>query len=143
MLTLTRPAGTRALWSLRGTKMSAMLSTSWMTRSSTVVGSRLLMTAGRREALEAAQEAGVPDPEAGPGATEEDPDQGLAAGREPGAEAALDREEKEVPSEMRSPGASQGRRVGTHPAPASPKRRRVVQDQDPSPGVPEVARTVR
>ena len=143
MLTLTRPAETRVLWSLPGTRMSAMLSTSWMTRSSTGGGSRLLMTAGRREAPGAVQEAGAPDPEAGPGVPEEDPDPGPAAGRgaEPGA--AQGPEEREVPREMRSHGASQGPRAGISPAPRHQRRRRAAQDQDPSRGALEEARTVR
>lgn len=143
MLTLTRPAGTRVLWSLPGTRMSAMLSTSWMTRSSTDGGSRLLMTAGRREAPGAVQEADAPDPEAGPGVQEEDPDPGPAAGREAGPGAVPDPEEKEVPREMRSPGASQGPRAGTSHAPRHQRRKRAAQDQDPNRGALEVARTER
>ena len=100
------------------------------------------MTAGRREAPEAAQEADVPDPEAGPGATEEDPDQGLAAGREPGVGPALDQEAREVPSET-SQGASLGPKVGTSLALASPKRRGAAQDPSPEAPEPEVARTER
>ena len=122
-----------------------MLLTNWMTRSSTDAESRLSMTAGRREAPGAGQEAGAPEQEADQGVPEEGPGLGLAAGRGagPGPEAAPDPEEREVPREMRSPGASQGPRVGRSPAPPRPRRRRVAQDPDPSPGALGVARTER
>ena len=103
------------------------------------------MTAGRREAPGAGQEAGAPELEADPGVPGEGPGLGRAAGRGagPGPGAALDPEEREVPREMRSPEASPGPRVGRSPAPPRQRRKRVAQDQDPSPGALEEARTER
>ena len=142
MLMLTRPAGTRGLWSLPGTRMSATRLTSWTTRSLTDVGSRLWMTAGGRETPGVGQEAGGPELGAGPGAPEKGLDPGLAAGREAGPGAAQDPEEEEVQREMRGRGAeaSPGPRVARSPGLALPRKRRVAQDPDPSQGVARTGR---